>query len=156
MENYSAPTNKKNLARYDDALKVNKLAREYGQKSNEVKAAIKEYGFGSYYEARSVITRSKLGDIIDITVITMAIGDVAFVFAPYEMFGCHGNYIKDNSPYENTFIVTNVNRPFGYMAASEAFDYNSYEAAICRFEQGTGEILCDKYLEMLREMATRE
>lgn len=82
-----------------------------------------------------------------------SIGDVGFVTAPYEMFNANGMFIKENSPFETTFVVTCANDRLAYIPSQDAYAYDgveTYEGASCRFANGTGEILAGKFVEMLK------
>lgn len=62
------------------------------------------------------------------------------------MFSDQGLYIKENSPFDTTFIITGNN---GYLPSAEAYDYRSYEADTGLFAKGTAEMLAEKYVELL-------
>lgn len=112
------------------------------------------YGINSIYHARAISRRagSTYGEYLDVEISTVAIGDVAFVVAPYEMFDQNGMSIKQNSPYEMTFILTLANDGYSYIAPEYAFDHGCYEVDMRYFVRGTAEQLVDAYLEMLNEM----
>ena len=57
-----------------------------------------------------------------------SIGGIAFTSVPYEMFSSSGVYIKENSPYEMTFISTCTNGYNTYMPTKDTFEYGGYEA----------------------------
>ena len=77
------------------------------------------------------------------------IGDLGFISESYEMFSDAGIYIRANSPFETTFIISGNN---GYIASAEAFDYRSYEADTGTYEKGTAEKLAERYVEMLKSV----
>lgn len=112
------------------------------------------YGINSIYHARAISRRagSTYGEYLDIPISTVAIGDVAFVVAPYEMFDVNGMDIKENSPYKMTFILTTANDGFSYIAPEYAFDHGCYEVDMRYFVRGTAEQLAEAYLTMLNEM----
>lgn len=107
------------------------------------------YGFTSSYQASSIRTRAQLGLTRPLELGVIRIGDVAFVSGTYEMFSDQGIYIKENSPFETTFIITGNN---GYVPSKEAYDYRSYEADTSLFAQGTAEKLATRYVELLEEL----
>lgn len=112
------------------------------------------YGINSVYHARAISRRAgaTYGEYLDVPISTVAIGDVAFVVAPYEMFDQNGMTIKESSPYEMTFLLTCANNNFSYIAADYAFDHGCYEVDMRYFVRGTAEQLVDAYLDMLGEM----
>ena len=61
----------------------------------------------------------------------------------------HAEELKAASPYEFTFqICGNQN----YIPREEAIDYCSYEGTSTFYVRETGDMLVEKYLEMLKEI----
>jgi len=108
-----------------------------------------EYGFSSRHHARAIISRASQGLTKELELYALRIGDLGFVNGSYEMFSDAGIYIRENSPYETTVIVTGNS---GYIASAEAFDYRSYEADTGTYEKGTAEKLAEKFVEMLKNV----
>lgn len=111
-----------------------------------------QYGFSSVWEAEAIIDRSATGETIDMTLWAMSVGEISFIFAPYEMFAPTGIYIKENSPFNMTFIATCANDAFGYIPTEKAYSYEAYETYVARFVPGTAEKVADTYLQMLNEL----
>lgn len=149
---FTAPTNKKNVDKLVAAKEVVQLAETHGRNSTEVKQALAAGGFAQYLEASWTITRANLDPTMSMEIGVMRVGGVAFVLAPYEMFGHHGTDIKTQSPYENTFMITCGEGAYNYIASTDCFDFNGYESYCCYFEQGTAEKLVTEYLSMLEEL----
>lgn len=88
----------------------------------------------------------------------MTIHGVSFIFAPYEMFGASGRQIKDNSPYDMTFVITcsenSLGYHRGYMPTPVAFEGTElfYEAQVTKYPMGTAEDLVKTYIDILTEM----
>ena len=125
------------------------LADEHGPNSAQVSAAVKEHGFVSRIEANWVVTRSQLEDTKSMDLRVLNVGDLAFVLAPYEMFGQHGVEIKEKSPFATTLIITCSEGSFNYIPTVEAFDYGCYEGYCSYWEKGTGDKLVTEYLYIL-------
>lgn len=104
------------------------------------------YGFTSVYQARSIRTRADMPETQDLELNVFSIGGIAFTTGTYEMFSDAGLYVKRNSPFDITFLVTG-NRT--YIASEAAFDYRSYESDTGYYAKGTAEKLAEKYVEML-------
>ena len=83
---------------------------------------------------------------------TAAIGDMAFVFAPYEMFCNNAQAVKAQSPYAMTFVMGHSNVTCGYLASKEAFDHGCYEVDNRRFPRGTAEAAENHFHQMLKDM----
>ena len=146
---FTAPTNKEDLDKLPQAQEVKALADQYGSSSAQVAAAVKEYGFASRIQANWVVTRSRLSETMSMDLRVLNIGDLAFVLAPYEMFGQHGMEIKEKSPFATTLIITCSEGSFNYLPTEEAFEYGCYESHCSYFERGTGEKLVTEYLDIL-------
>ena len=113
----------------------------------------RSYGMNSPYAANAVISRYDRpvgGEPVEMGALT--VGDLAFACAPYEMFAVNGVFIKENSPYENTFIVTCCNQGHSYQASEYAFEHGCYEVDQRKFPKGTAEKLASTVTEMLKEM----
>lgn len=149
--NITFQVNKKKLEKLDDAAKIMDLVGKFGGASQEVKAALKESGICSRYEANWMIIRSKAGDETDIEPCVLHLGNMAFVLAPYEMFSQQGKYIKENCPLEQAFIATCYDGSFNYIASKECFDYDCYESQCCYFARGTAEKLAEIYVDMMKQ-----
>lgn len=108
----------------------------------------------SKFELGAISSRaSKAGQTTDVHIAAMTIGDVSFLSAPYEMFDTNAMYIKDNDPYDITFIMCySGGDGYGYIASDAAFDYGCYEVDTRTFERGTAEQLADTYVQMLNEL----
>lgn len=143
------PVNRKKLEKLAEAQQVMELVNKYGGASQEVKAALKESGICSRYEANWMIVRSKAGTETDIEPCVLSLGSMAFVLAPYEMFSEQGKYIKAHCPLEQAFIATCFDGSFNYIASKECFDYDCYESQCCYFARGTAEDLAEVYVEMM-------
>ena len=80
----------------------------------------------------------------------------AFITAPYEMFDINAMFVKENSPFETTFVMTVANGSNAYIASDSAFEFNngtgSYEVHNRNFPRGTAEALADNFVEMLNEL----
>ena len=81
-----------------------------------------------------------------------SIGDVAFVASPYEMFDTNGKQIKEGSPYQMTFVLTCTNERFAYIPSALGFRNGGYSADLCRFIPGTGEMMAQHYVRLLKEL----
>lgn len=103
------------------------------------------------YQGKSV---SGVGTV-EYALYALSLGDVSFIFAPYEMFDTNGITIRNNSKYHATILATCSNGRFYYIADSKAFEYNSYESGTSRLAQGSGELLAEEYVKMLDDLYTR-
>lgn len=115
-------------------------------------ALAREKGFNSAYAARDVIGRSKMTGSRSMEIDTVSVGDIAFATAPYEMFCVNGQYIKENSPFEKTIVISCSNGANSYLASAFAFEHGGYEVDSRKFPKGTAEMMVENHVQMLREM----
>ena len=107
------------------------------------------YGFTSSYQARAIRSRSGMPLTIAMEVNTFCIGDVGFTTGTYEMFSTNALFVKENSPYETTFIICGT---YTYMPADIAYTYRGYEQDTTFYARGTAEMFADTYVQMLKDM----
>lgn len=106
----------------------------------------------SVYAINAAANRKKLGETNDINLYTLSIGNIAFAGTEYEMFDTNGMYIKENSPYDMTFILGYCNGKGGYIPSAFAYEHGCYEMDNGYYEAGTGELTADEYVRLLNEM----
>lgn len=152
QQTFVGNSNKEKLDRLAEAKAVEVEWKTVGRGTTQGAAAAKNHGFASVYEVSAVIDRANAPDTNEISLRVLAIGDVSFLFAPYEMFGSTGMYIKENSPYPMTFIITCAQGHEGYLPSELGWDIDCYEAHVSKFERGTAEKLADTYIAMLNEL----
>jgi len=109
----------------------------------------KTYGFTSSYQARAIRSRAAMGETAQLELNVLSVGDVAFTTGTYEMFSDAGLYVKENSPFPITFLITGNS---GYIPSKEAYEYRSYEADTGMYAQGTAEKLAEEYVKMLNSI----
>ena len=153
---YTAPTNKLGMEKLEEAKIVRQLINDCGSLSQEVKDAVKKYGFSSRIHANWIVIRSALDDTKSMDLRVLTVGGLAFVLAPYEMFGLHGLEIKEKSPFKTTFIITCSEGSFNYIPTVEAFDYGCYEGQCSYFARGTGDKLVEEFLRILQDHKERK
>ena len=115
-------------------------------------AAAKAAGFAGIYETMALVNRSKQNPTRDIEVTAVAVGDLSFVAASYEMYSITGADIIARSPYENTFVMTCANGANGYIPSAIGYELNTYEAYNSWMAPGTGEQLADLFVDMLNDL----
>lgn len=110
----------------------------------------KTEGFNGRFEQKWIGIRAKLPATRDMVLRAVTVGNLGFVFAPYEMFGEQGRYIKDHSPCDVTLVATCGEGDNSYLAASKGgFEYNSYEAQVCYYAEGVAEQAAKDFVDIL-------
>jgi len=89
---------------------------------------------------------------LPVEISAIAIGDVAFVGLPGEIFVELGMSIKQGSPFAHTFVSELCNAAIGYVPTKVAYSEGGYEATSNRLEPGTGELLVETALDLLSEL----
>ena len=110
---------------------------------------------GKVQAAKRFLTVNRKGDdgrTANIPISALAIGDAAFATVPYEMFSANGAQVKDNSPFDVTFMCELTNGEYNYVPAEESFDLGGYEVRVCPFVKGTGEQVAMALVDMLKEL----
>ena len=147
---FTATTNKDKIDMLPQAKEIMTAYSQGGTK--KCNPLVEQYGLSSVWEAQAIVKRASLAETTELPLNVMAIGDISFIFAPYEMFAPTGMDIKENSPYGMTFVVTCANGSFGYLPTDRAYDYGVYEGFVTRVVRGTAEQVADTFLAMLSEL----
>ena len=140
--------------RIEDAKEVAEHWMEYPTYAQQLEYS-RSMGFNSMHHARGVLSRAELGESISIDVYAIAMGDVAFITAPYEMFCSSGMFIKKHSPYKQTVICSCTNHTIAYLADKTGFQYDIYEVNARLMGAGTAEALAELYVNTLTEIKNR-
>ena len=146
------PSNKDKLELLPYTGAVISAAKKHGNIAAKTVAVARENGFSSYFEAAAIKNRVSLPATLSMDLRVMTIGSLGFVFAPYEMFGTQGMYIKENAPCDTTFIITCSEGAMGYLPSQLGVQIGCYEACVSQFEYGTAEKLADDFVNMLKDL----
>lgn len=100
---------------------------------------------------RVLDVQSRAGKPWEVEVQVIALGkEVAFVSLPGEVFVELGLSIKAASPFKYTFIAELANGAIGYIPNKAAYAEGNYEVVSARCAEGSGEMLVDAAVRMLR------
>ena len=81
------------------------------------------------------------------------LGDLGIVFVPGELFNEIGVYVKQHSPFADTFFVGYANGNVGYVPTREAYAEGGYEVnAACQVSPEAEELITKKCLELLETL----
>jgi neutral ceramidase len=78
--------------------------------------------------------------------------DLAWISLPGEIFVELGLAIKEASPFKHTIIAELANGSIGYIPTQRAFTEGNYEPVSARCAAGSGELLVDATIKLLREL----
>ena len=97
--------------------------------------------------------------IEDIEIQAMAIGDVAIVAFPVELFSAFGRRVKAESPFADTLVATLANGWHGYAPTSEAFSRGGYEPRFAypsRLMPEAGDLMTEAALDLLGRISATD
>ena len=143
--------NKADLDKLSYAQEVYNLFSTTGDRSAGNALAV-SYGLSSVYHASSIIARSRYSDTGTFKIFATRVGNFGFVNAPYEMFAASAVHIRDNSPFENTFVISCSTGAQGYFPTKEAFDYGCYESFTCGYARGIAEDTAAEFVTLLESV----
>jgi hypothetical protein len=103
------------------------------------------------YKVLDVVARRGMPTDVEVQVITLG-RDLAWVSLPGEMFVELGLAIKQDSPFPHTIIAELANGSIGYIPTRRAYTQGNYEVVSARCAAGSGEMLVDAAIKMLKEL----
>jgi hypothetical protein len=68
------------------------------------------------------------------------------------MFCSNGQYVKEHSPFKQTFVLGYCNGSFSYLPDENAYGYDCYENNARRFSKGVSEDVAANLVQMLKEL----
>ena len=123
-----------------------------GHTIGETKTYAEQFGIHSLYHARAISNRANNGATKNIPITSITMGSVGFATIPGELFDTCGAYIKENSPYDMTFVMGYCNGAVSYLPSKLAWGHGSYEVDIGAFVEGAAEALAERHVEILKDM----
>ena len=135
----------------DIAKPVSELYKSTGDRTAANNLA-RSNGLNSVYHANSIVNRQAQGASATFEVDQIAVGDISFVTSPYEMFDTQGMYIKENTPFDTTIVMTLCNGSNSYFASEFAFEYGCYEVDNHRFVKGSAEAVAELHVNELKAL----
>jgi hypothetical protein len=98
---------------------------------------------------------SRKGQSIRAEIQALSVGPVAWVGIPGELFVELGRRIRQQSPFQYTFVVELANDGIGYLPTREAFQQGSYEPTSSPLAPGAGEKIADTAIGLLKRLAAQ-
>jgi hypothetical protein len=93
------------------------------------------------------------GKPLEAEVQVIALGpDLAFVALPGEIFTELGLHVKQNSPFRHTILAELANGSVGYVPTKRAFTGGNYEPTSARCAPGSGEMIADAAVRLLKKV----
>ncbi len=145
------PTNHAFDHLYEKAAEINNYFKNGGERSVADQMCA-EAGISSVYHADAIVANKGRGQTTTVELDVYTVGDVAFIFAPVELFDTNGMQIKNGSPFAMTFICGYANFCQGYMPSQEAYANLGYEVATTCFGEGAAESVVAQFMTMLEDL----
>lgn len=137
-------------------LPVPAISDEQMQAAKRIMATPAEKGVDFTLERvnalRTLLVGGQGGAPLKAEIQVIAVGEIAFVAVPGELFVELGLSIQQQSPFPHTFIVEQANDSIGYIPTKEAFAQGGYEPTSARFSPGGGELIVTKAVELLKRL----
>jgi len=147
--NIDVEPNTSDIHLYDHAMEAIRLYTAGDVEG--AKAYCRAHGIYAYGTAKGIRARkeTKVDKFLELA--AFHIGELGVVTNTNETFSDQGLFVKENTPFTHTFIITGNS---GYLACREAYEYYAYEALgwAGLYVAGTAEKMADKWIELLNEI----
>jgi hypothetical protein len=107
------------------------------------------------YKVLDVEARQGKPTEVEVQVISLG-RDLAWVSLPGEIFVELGLAIKQDSPFPQTVIAELANGSIGYIPTRRAYTQGNYEVVSARCAEGSGEMLVETAIKLLKELYPRK
>lgn len=134
--------------RLEDAKKVIDLFKKTN--ATAATALAKELGFINKAHAQGIVSHASNPATKTMELDAFRIGEIGFATTPWETFSDISVWIKDNSPYKYTMVLSIANNRISYQATKEAFEYVCYESLSSSFAPGAAEAAAEQLVNMLK------
>lgn len=151
-QSYTGPADKSKVHLLEKAQKVNNFYIQSGQNLKQSIQYARSLGLNSWHEAMAIIRKATAADTCSINLQAMSVGSVGFISAPYEMFDENGLYVKTESPFETTFVISCSNDVVGYISSVAGFEVDCYGSNTGPFAKGCAEQIAEQYVSMLEQL----
>lgn len=135
----------------EEATQIREYFTDTGDRSG-AEQMCRDAGISSIYHANAIVSNANRSATSTMELDVLTLGQLAFVFAPVEMFDTNGMYIKENSPYAMTFICGYANSVKGYLPSALAWENSGYEVVVSLYAPGTAETIADTFVDMLNRL----
>lgn len=98
------------------------------------------------------MARRGLPQHVEMPIAAAAVGDVAYVELPVELFSAPALAIRHTSPFRHTRVVGLAGGCFGYVADAAAHEAAVYEALASPFDAAAADIVVDAAGSLLRQL----
>ena len=146
------PLNRPDPSILEACLKI----RDYWRETNDSMASKRlshEYGINSQHAAMRFIDRINMKEEgFNYPFTAVRVGDMGFMAVPYEMFDTNAQYVRENSPFAQTFVASCCGTYLNYVPSAYGYLHGCYETDSTRACPGAGERFAYAMVRMLRSL----
>lgn len=124
---------------------------KYGQELGQyVLSVLENMTPGTTADVTTAVTQFD-GAVNTFDIFAVGTGSLGVVVAPFEMFDTTSMAIREKSPYDVTFVLTQANGTNGYMPTENCYDYVGCYEVSDKFRRGDAERIVDIYVSLLEQ-----
>ena len=114
------------------------LGKVLGQHAIDAAANFKPVNTGNIQVEKSFVAKDGKESTEGRPLYAISVGDLAFAFAPFEIFDTNAMGVKENSKFKMTFYASCSNASGGYLPTDPSWDWEEhYEVRITNYPKGT-------------------
>lgn len=144
---FFARVNHRDEDKMDDAKKVVALRATDGDAAADKLA--RELNLHSVWNAAILSTRATRPETRETEQNGMRFGGLGFAPIPCNIFSLPCETLREDSPFEMTFVLSEANEAWPCIPSKEAFDYGCYEADVSYYAQGAAERMAEISVDLL-------
>ena len=111
----------------------------------------KAHGFNNAFATRDIIARHHSEASRKVELNAIGVGGIGFAAVPYEMFCQNGLYVKEQSQFPMTVVMSCCNGYHKYFPSQFAFTHGGYEVDSRLYPKGTAEHMAETLVDMLNK-----
>jgi neutral ceramidase len=136
----------------EEAIKVANNTRTYSRGKISAKQRLLILPGKKRFESRMPDQEIIQGDDLKIRLSAIKIGHIVLTGWGGEIMTEMGMHLKEQSPYQNTFVITHCNGSSGYIVTDEALSEGGFEPRGSKSMPGCEKELIDNLLEMISQL----
>ena len=126
------------------------LGKALGQEVIDASASFQPAELGDILSAKSYLEATGKEGESGAPLYAFSIGDLAFAFAPFEVFDTNAVAVKEASKYPMTFYASCSNDYQSYLPTPASFDWEQhYEVRVTRYPMGTAAVVENIFIDLL-------
>lgn len=144
---FFARVNHRDEDKMEDAQKVVALRATDGDAAAD--ALARDLGLHSVWNAAMLSTRATRPETRETEQNSIRFGGLAFAPFPCNIFSLPCVTLREESPFQMTFVLSEANEAWPCIPSQEAFDYGCYEADVSYYAQGAAERMAQISVDLL-------